>query len=118
MSAGGVGPLLVEFGNADALEGYRDPTSEDPDLVRFKPLAGDRVTTVVFPEGTSLQEAFSTAVTALTFHMASGAVPTWIESDSDGLQALLVEHYRLTPSKNIRPKTWGKATGVAPREDA
>lgn len=109
--------MYVEFGNADALEGYRDPTSDDPDLVRYRPLDGDRVTTVVFPADISLQEAFSTAVTALTFHMAEGSSPTWVESDSDGLQALLVEHYKIAPSKNTRPKTWGKDTGAleAPR---
>lgn len=104
--------MYAEFGNADAQEGYRDPTSDDPELVRYKPLEGDRVTTVVFPEGTSLQEAFSSAVTALTFHMVDGAKPTWVESDSEGLQALLVEHYGLTPSKNTRPKNWGKETGA------
>jgi hypothetical protein len=112
--------MYVQFGNADALEGYRDPTSDDPDLVRYRPLDGDRVTTITFPEGMGLQEAFSTAVTALGYHMADGGSPAWIESDSEGLQALLLENYGLT--KNTRPKTWGKDTGVTampqPGEDA
>jgi hypothetical protein len=104
--------VYVQFGNDNAIEGYRDPTSDDPDLVRYRPLEGQRITEITFPEGISLQEAFQDAVAALGYHMAEGSKPAWVESDSDGLQVLLVEHYGLTPSKNTRPKTWGKDTGA------
>lgn len=105
--------MYVEFGNADALEGYRDPTSDDPDAVRYRALGGQRVTQIVFPEGMGLQESFSAAITALGYHMTEGSKPNWIESDSEGLVTLLQEHYGITPSKNIRPKAWGNDTGVA-----
>lgn len=104
--------MYVEFGNDKAIEGYRDPNSDDPELVRYKPIDGQRVTTVSFPEGISLQEAFTTAVTAITYHMEEGAEPAWIESDSEGLQSLLQEHFGITASKNNRPKAWGKDTGA------
>lgn len=102
--------LLV--GNNDAIEGYRDATSDDPDLVRFRPVDGERITELRFPEGTGLQEAFTTALAALESHMAQGASPTWIESDSEGLTALLQEHWGLTQAKTSRPKTWGRDTGA------
>lgn len=104
--------MYVEFGNSDALEGYRDATSDDPDKVRYRQIEGQRVTTVNFPDGMSLQEAFSTAITVLGYHMQAGAAPTFIESDSVGLQSLLEEHYAIPASKNSRPKTWGRDTGV------
>lgn len=110
--------MYVEFGNDAALEGYRDPTSDDPDAVRYRALDGQRVTTITFPEDTSLQAAFSTAITALGYHMQDGAKPTWIESDSEGLTALLTEHFGITPSRNSRPKTWGKDTGVLAAQPA
>ena len=105
--------MYVNVGNSNALEGFRDPTSDDPDLVRYKPLDGDRVTEIAFPEGLSLSDAFSDTLAALEHHMESGAVPSWIESDSAGLTALLKEHWGLSDAKTSRPKTWGKATGVA-----
>jgi len=104
--------MYVEFGNAAALEGYRDPTSPDPDAVRYRIAVGQRVTTVRFADGMGLQEAFSTAVTVLGYHMDNTVKPAWIESDSTGLVSLLEEHYGLTPSQNTRPNTWGKDTGV------
>lgn len=105
--------MYVEFGNVGALEGYRDPTSDDPDLVRYRTLDGQRTTRVVFPEEIGLREAFSTAIGALGFHMQADVKPVWIESDSSGLVALLEEHFGLPPSRNVRPKTWGKDTSTA-----
>lgn len=104
--------MYVNVGNSHAIEGYRDPTSDDPDLVRYRPAEGDRVTEIVFPEGITLNEAFSTTLAALDHHMESGTSPTWIESDSEGLTALLQEHWGLTAAKTSRPKTWGKNTGA------
>lgn len=104
--------MYVEFGNDKAIEGYRDPQSDDPDLVRYRPVDGERVTQVLIPEGTGLQEAFTTVVTSFGYHIADGEKPTWIESDSPGLQTLLLEHYGISSSANNRKKTWGKDTGA------
>lgn len=105
--------MYVHVGNSNAIEGFRDPTSDDPDLVRYRPAEGDRVTEIVFPDGTSLNEAFSTALAVLACHMEPGADPQWVESDSDGLTALLQEHWGLNKTATSRPKAWGKNTGVA-----
>jgi hypothetical protein len=105
--------MYVQIGNDNALEGYRDPTSDDPDAVRYRAMDGQQVTTLNFPEDTGLQEAFSATVTALGYHMAQDAKPSWIQSDSAGLQALLQEHFGITDSQNTRPKTWGKDTTAA-----
>lgn len=104
--------MYVLLGNDKALEGYRDPTSDDPDLVRYREIDGQRVTTISIPEGMSLNEAFQSVVTAFEYHIQTEGKPSFIESDSEGLQALLAEHYGLTKSQNTRPKTWGKDTGA------
>jgi hypothetical protein len=104
--------VYVNIGNNNAIEGYRDPTSDQPDLVRYRPAEGERVTEVIFPEGTGLSEAFSTVLEVMGHHMAAGAVPQWIESDSEGLTSLLQEHWGLTKSSTSRPKKWGKDTGA------
>lgn len=107
--------MYVEFGNDNAIEGYREG---DSDEVKFRPLEGQRVTTIGFPEGMTLQEAFTTAVAQANYHFAvvdeetgERAKPKWIESDSPGLKALLCEHFGLKPDTTM-PKTWGKDTGL------
>lgn len=104
--------MYVNVGNNNAIEGYRDASSDDPDLVRYRPVDGERVTEVVFPEGTALNDAFSTTLAVMEHHMQEGSTPAWVESDSDGLTSLLQEHWGLTKAKTSRPKTWGKDTGA------
>lgn len=104
--------MYVHVGNNSAIEGFRDPTSDDPDLVRYRSAEGERVTEIVLPEGTGLNEAFSTVLAVLEHHMTTGATPAWVESDSEGLTSLLVEHWGLNKSATSRPKSYGKATGA------
>jgi hypothetical protein len=104
--------MYVHVGNNSAIEGFRDPSSDDPDKVRYRPLDGDRVTEIVFPEGLSLNEAFSTTLAVMEHHMTQDSSPVWIESDSPGLTALLQEHWGISSAKTSRPKTWGKDTGA------
>lgn len=63
-------------------------------------------------EGVPLNEAFNSVVISMQAHMKDGAKPAWIESDSEGLKALLLEHYGMKASENVRKKTWGKETGA------
>lgn len=103
--------MLVEFGNTFAIEGYRDPLGEDPDRVLYRLLPGERVTSLVLPDGIGIMEAFATVVGAMTVHMNTAdenARPSWIQSDSEGLLTLLLEHYHIRPEKNVRPATWGQ----------
>ena len=103
--------MRVEIGNDHAIEGYRDPASDDPELVRYRPAPGQRTTEVIFPEGVGLQEAFLTVVGLLPQHMeeidADGQAvrPAWIKSDTPALLSLLTDHYGLT--RNVRPRSWG-----------
>jgi hypothetical protein len=110
--------MWVEFGNDNAKEGYRDPSADNPDEVLYRPLEGQRVTTITFPEGISLQEAFTTAVAQIVYHFATDgddnqSTPAWVESDSPGLAALLAEQFGV--QGKTRPKTWGaKSLGLEP----
>ncbi len=110
--AEGVSPTYVEFGNDKGIEGYRDAQSDDPELVRYRELDGQRVTRLTYPEGMSINEAFQGTVTAIGYHMAQEGKPTWIESDSAGLRALLCENYGVNPEAT-KPKTWGQGLAAA-----
>lgn len=109
-----MGPTTyVRFGNDTAVEAYRDPSSDDPDKVRYRAVGGQRVTTLTFLEDVPLAEAFTTAVTTVNHHFDGAQIegtpsqdrprPAWVESDSPGLQALLTEHYGVKAS---RPRSW------------
>ena len=100
---------FVEIGNDKAIEGYRDPNSDDPEKVRYRPLPGQHVTRVVFPEDMALMEQFTSAVNLIAYHVAEGASPAWIDSNSESLETLLKDHFSISTS---RPRTWGKDTGA------
>jgi hypothetical protein len=100
--------MQVLVGNANAIEGYRDASSDDPDLVRYRPLEGERVTTIQVPAGTQLSTAFLEVVTALTYHMEADSKPAWIECDNPTLKGLLLDHYGLTAAEAKKPTSWGK----------
>ena len=107
--------MWVEFGNDNAIEGYREPGSDE---VKYRALEGQQVTTITLPEGVSLQEAFTTAVALVDHHFAvaneadgTRHKPAWVDSDSEGLKALLTENFGLKAG-HARPKTWGKDNGL------
>lgn len=99
--------MYLEFGSDSAIEGYRDPEGEDPEKVLYRPLEGQRVTRVVFPEDTGIMEAFRSATELVRYHMQGD--PVWINSDSESLEKLLKEHFSVSKG---RPRTWGKDTGA------
>lgn len=103
--------MFVEFGNDKGIEGYRDEKSDDPDLVRYRELPGQRVTRLTYPEGMSINEAFQGTVTAISYHLAQEGKPSWFESDSAGLKALLCENYGVNPEAT-KPKGWGQAVAT------
>lgn len=109
--------MYVEFGNDKGIEGYRDPQSDDPDLVRYRAIEGQRVTRLTYPEGMTLNEAFQSTVTAIGYHVAEGGRPSWVESDSAGLKALLCENYGIDPNRQ-RPRTWGASGAGAAAQAA
>jgi hypothetical protein len=101
--------MYLEFGNDKAIEGYRDPRSDDPEKVRHRPAPGQRITQVAFPEDTPLLEAFQSVVKLIDYHVTQGEKPAWVDSDSAGLEKLLKEHLGIKAS---RPKQWGDDTGA------
>lgn len=98
--------MYLEIGNDSAIEGYRNPGEE---RVQYRALEGQRVTRVVFPEGTLLQEAFMSAVKLTSYHIVEGAAPVWIDSDSEALAQLLKDHFSISAT---RPRSWGRDTGA------
>lgn len=101
--------MWLEVGNDSAIEGYRDPTAPNPEAVQYRAAPGQRVTRVVFPDGMLLQEAFTSAVKLMDYHVAAGESPAWVDSDSKSLEQLVKEHFSI---KQGRPRTWGKDTGA------
>jgi len=101
--------MRVNLGNEAPIEGYRDPESGDPELVRYRRVeGGKRVTHVDIPSGKSMGDAFRLVTGLVPYHFAKGAGPVWVESESPGLTALLAEHYGLDPDKAGRPADWKK----------
>lgn len=119
--------MWVEFGNDQAIEGYRDENSDDPDLVRWREAPGQRITRFEFPEGTKLSEALAYVANGTQFHFAEHEVedadhpegvrterhaPAWVESDSEAFKSLCIEQFGLAEHKAHRTKTWGKEFGL------
>lgn len=102
--------MWLECGNESTIEGYRDPRSDNPEKVRYRPAQGERITQVAFPEGTTLNEAFQSAVKLLAYHIAAGEKPAWIDSDNQMLERMLRENFGV---KGSRPKGWGQDTGAS-----
>lgn len=97
--------MRVEFGNDAAKVAYRDPNSDQPELVRYRPLEGQQVTTMIIPDGKSLADAFRIAVETLKLHMVEGGKPKWVEGDNIDLVTMLRTYYGVSKA---RPKNWGK----------
>jgi len=97
--------MLVEIGNAHAIEGFREG---DDDVVHYRAVPGERVTRIVIPSGIGIQEAYASVVGAMSVHMDPTQKPAWIETDTPGLTALLYEHYGLDPAKVARSPLWGQ----------
>jgi hypothetical protein len=96
--------MFVELGNDKAIEGYRPDGSTDGE-VQYRSLEGEQVTTIHFPDGTSVQEAFLATTESLRYHIEQGESPVWVHSDSPGLQTLLEENYGVNKKK---PAKWGR----------
>lgn len=107
---------VVLMGNPCAVEAYRDPRSDDPDKVRYREVAGDRVTEVHLPDGEPLSHAYATILDVYQRHFGAAVPPLWIECEEPGLKALLLDHFdrmrfALPPDTPLigrgRPAGWG-----------
>lgn len=103
--------MFVELGNKAAIQARRgadgEPERDDEGFVVHEPIAGDeqRVTRVEVPEGVPLAEAFVSITQPVRGVWAnhSDEPPMWVESDSEGLAALLAEHFGCRIG---RPRGW------------
>lgn len=96
--------MFVELGNDKAIEGYRPDGTSDGE-VQYRSLEGEQVTSLHFPEGMTINEAFQATVESLRYHIEAGENPVWVHSDSPGLQSLLEENYSV---KKKKPAKWGR----------
>jgi hypothetical protein len=102
--------VWVQLGNDHAVEAYRDDASDDPEQIQYRAVRGRQITAMVLPEDWSLSEAFTTVLKAAELHFDTDPAtddkhpPAWVESDSDGLAALLAEHFGI--KANRRPAGW------------
>jgi hypothetical protein len=103
--------VWVQFGNDHAVEAYRETSgdSEESEL-KHRSVQGRQITALVMPDDWSLSESFVTTLEVASHHFDTDPEtddkhpPAWIESSSEGLTALLVEHFGL--KNNKRPRGW------------
>jgi hypothetical protein len=90
-------------------------------------LPDPRVTTIEFPEGTTLAEAFVSIATGAgggrgLWHYHSDGPATWVDSDSPGLAQLLSEHFGcpIGAPDDVEDTHWTPAgrPGVGPEDSA
>lgn len=105
--------MYVRIGNASAIEGYRDPNSDDPGKLRFREVPGEHITEFSFPDGIGLQEAVRGVVASLDHQMAKGERPAWIESDVEAVETVLLDQFNIPRRQNRRPRTWGEQVAKA-----
>lgn len=106
--------MQVQLGNAAAKDAYRDV---DGNLL-YRALPGKQITTVHIPDDYSLFEGLQ-CITAgdgvwanhsISEDPAVPAVPSWVESDSPALAAVLAENYNCPIG---RPGDWDEEGGDA-----
>lgn len=92
--------MRVSIGNTHAIDVVIGPDGKKT----YVEVEGKRITSFNIPEGTSIINAFSAVIDSMRYHMASGAKPEWIESDSSELLSMLASHYEVDESP--RPIDW------------
>ncbi len=107
---------VILLGNPCPSEAYRDPLSDDPDKVRYRPVSGESVTEIHIPDGEPIAHAFATVIDVHQRHFDTLVPPAWVECPAPGLKALLIDHFQqLDQAAKIgtrRPKGWGGSPTV------
>ena len=101
--------MHLELGNAAAIEGYRDPHGPDPERVFYRPLRGDRITQVVFPDRIPLIEAYKTTMSLLDEHVEDHRAIAWVTSDEPVLAGMVACR---CDARTERPVGWGRSSGA------
>jgi hypothetical protein len=107
--------IYVQMDNSAAVEHYRDsPDSED---IKARPLTGERIFEISFPEGTeeepvTLREMIMTTMATYRHHQEAGNTeghalvrPRWVRSNDARLEAELVSEYHI--ARNDIPTGFG-----------
>lgn len=104
--------MMVLVGNPKPVELVLDSVTTEQGISAtvqvLRPLGGETITRLLYPDGMGVEEAALCTIDALKFHMERGALPAWIESDSKPLHKLLCKHYGINTTAK-RPGDWGMA---------
>jgi hypothetical protein len=103
--------MRVVIGNANALEAY----IENGEMM-YRQVPGERETTFLLTD-TQPMAAFQTVVVGMAHMISPDSRPWWVESDSEVLTSLLLDHYGLPPTSSARPAMWGDGTTTAPKPE-
>lgn len=101
--------LLVEIGNASAIEAIRG----DDGQIQFQDLPGEHTTSIQLPDGMNLREQMETIASVVEYHLAPGARPSWIECSDETLRTTMCQHWGIPKTKR-RTATWGARDRVTP----
>jgi hypothetical protein len=113
--------IYVQMDNPAAIEHYREHA--DSEDIRVRPLAGERIFEISFPEDeenpVTLREMVMTTMATFRYHQEAGNAspakpvalvpPKWVRASDPRLQAELVAEYKIT--KNDIPAGFGSEHG-------
>lgn len=89
--------MQVVLGNRNAVHQVRTVDDEGTIVEVREPLKGKQATRIDIPDELSLSDAFLAVAKAeggvWASHSAEGATPAWVAADSEGMAALLAEHF-------------------------
>jgi hypothetical protein len=96
-------PIYVQMDNSAAIEHFKD--HPDAEEIKSRPLSGERIFEIVFPDGTTLREMIATTMATYRMHQPHGnapddqpvglVYPRWVRASDDQLQEQLVLEYGL-----------------------
>ena len=102
--------LVLEIGNTHAIESYYDEEDGTLKFGLMQPELQERITTLRIPDAEEMtaEVLLKTVLHALRRHIHPEHGPDWIECSDEGLQHLLLTHFRLPEKAGERPPTWGR----------
>jgi hypothetical protein len=102
-------PTYVQMDNSAAVEHFKD--HPDAEEIKSRPLPGERIFEIVFPDSTTLREMIMTTMATYRKHQPSGNAPDdapvelvnprWVRSNDDQLQEQLAVEYGLVDHNDI-----------------
>jgi hypothetical protein len=111
-------PIYVQMDNSAAVEHFKE--HPDAEEIKSRPLDGERIFEIVFPDGTTLREMIFTTMATYRKHQPHGNAPDdapiglvnprWVRASDDQLQEQLALEYGIT--SNDIPAGFGAEHGA------